>query len=737
MVHLRERVSSLVYQFPLLVIIIGLSNVAYTIELDDYNWRDNQITYISPTRLKQSPHDIPASVSKITQETINKLQLNSLPEVFNYIAGMAGIRVVGYGYSVNYHVSDTNAPGRMLLLIDGIAIYRPFYTVNSWSSLPLTINDIDYIEVTRSPGAATYGINALMAVINIVTKDPLNSSAFSTSATKSGNDYDRLDMSFSGKPSKKLSYRISASASNDDGFDKEYKGGESLEDSYKISLINSKVNINISPSTQASLSFYYGNSDREDEADTEGNVQFNANEDKFNTKSRYFSGRVNHAISTHHDITVKAYHTQVKESFNPILCNFPVFFSEPLYQLSLLNFDYAAALLAEEIDNVPFSGSPEEDNLREQFVAEDNEYGDTLYTTSTCGNANLNSVEKNTTIEFEDTYIFNEKLRLVSGFGATHQQIDSTTYFQGEVSSTTYRTFTNAEIRREPWVFNTGAMLEYNDQTSDKMAFSPRIGANYRLNNDSTLKFILSKAVQIPDLSEREYNRDLYIENLTQPYPADGRTAGYLLFSKFRLENDNIESEEILAREISLYTEKRYPSDHGTVDVSSDIKLFYNSLSFRPYLLYGNVESTSDITLKGFETDINFLFSNLSSDILKNLDLGINYTYLDSSTGNFLKNSRLPAEEQTYTEDVQFVQHTGSMYSIFEFKDGWFTSLSYSGNLTKAETYNTSELGFGKEIKLTTGTVTLSGKWSHQNRPADGSVNNSPNTFFFNVSFNR
>ena len=732
MIDLSNNNYSIYPMYRLLIITLWWPALSHAIELDDYDWQHDQITYISPTRLKQSPHDVPASVSRITQETIGKLQLNSLPEVFNYIVGMAGIRVVGYGYSVNYHVSDINAPGRMLLLIDGIAIYRPFYTVNSWSSLPLTINDIDYIEVTRSPGAATYGINALMAVINIVTKDPLNSPAFSASATKSGNDYERLDMSFSGKPSARFSYRISASASDDTGFDREYEDGESLEDGYTISLINSKVNFKIDPSTQASLSFYYGNSDREDEADTTGNVQFNANEDKFNTKSRYFSGSVNRVISAHHDIAIKAYHARVKESFNPILCDFPVFFSEPLYQLSLLNFDYAAALLAEEIDEVPFSGSPEEDNLREQFAAEEDEYADILYETSTCGNASFNSVEKNTAVEFEDTYIFNENLRLVSGLGATRQHIDSMTYFQGEVSSTTYRAFANAETRWQPWVFNTGAMLEYNDKAPDKTAFSPRIGANYRLNNHSTLKFILSKAVQIPDLSEREFNRGLYVENLTQPYPADGRTAGYLLFSAFK-PNDEIESEEILAREISLYTEKRYPSDHGTVDVSSDIKLFYNSLSFRPYLLYGNVESTSNMTLKGFETDINFLFSNLSGDALESLDFRINYTYLDSNTGNFLENSGLTAEEQAFTEDVQFIKHTGSMYAIFNLNDGWFSALSYSGNLTKAETYNTYEFGFGRKIKLALGAFTLSGKLSHQNRPNDGAVNDSPNAFFFNA----
>jgi outer membrane cobalamin receptor len=148
-----------------LIAFVFIPFLSHAIELDDADTQSSQTSYLSPTRLKQTPHDIPASVSRITQETIEKLQINKVPDLFRYIAGMITIQRSGFEYFINYHGANVVGPSHVQLLIDGAAISLPAYPIEAWSTLPIGVSDIDYIEITRSPSAATYGINSKFSIV--------------------------------------------------------------------------------------------------------------------------------------------------------------------------------------------------------------------------------------------------------------------------------------------------------------------------------------------------------------------------------------------------------------------------------------------------------------------------------------------------------------------------------------------------------------------------------------------
>jgi iron complex outermembrane receptor protein len=106
----------------------------------------------------------------------------------------------------------------MQVLVDGRSIYNPFFGGINWKAIPVNIDDIERIEVSRGPNIATYGSNAFMAAINIITRTAAEDQG-SYVRTNLGN-HDIRDLTYRyGGSSGDLDYRITASTLNDDGFD--------------------------------------------------------------------------------------------------------------------------------------------------------------------------------------------------------------------------------------------------------------------------------------------------------------------------------------------------------------------------------------------------------------------------------------------------------------------------------------------------------------------------------------
>lgn len=130
---------------------------------------------LSSNRLEQSISDAAVSISVIDRETIVASGARNIPEILRLVPGMQ----VGYSgnefgsepqYVVAYHGQSDEYSKQMQVLIDGRSIYEPFFGGINWKSIPVNINDIERIEVSRGPNVATYGSNSFQAAINIITR---------------------------------------------------------------------------------------------------------------------------------------------------------------------------------------------------------------------------------------------------------------------------------------------------------------------------------------------------------------------------------------------------------------------------------------------------------------------------------------------------------------------------------------------------------------------------------------
>ena len=177
---------------------------------------------LTVSRLSQPLSDVPSAVTVIDRETIRASGIVDLPEIFRLVPGMYVGTNAGYVHNTNhvvsYHGMTTAYAGAMQVLINGRSVYSPLYGGVQWSELSLAIADIERIEVTRGPNAASYGANSYFGVINIITQQPSEVAGNSIIATH-GDGRNEAFYRHAGNTGD-LSYRVTAGYRQDDGLEK-------------------------------------------------------------------------------------------------------------------------------------------------------------------------------------------------------------------------------------------------------------------------------------------------------------------------------------------------------------------------------------------------------------------------------------------------------------------------------------------------------------------------------------
>lgn len=140
------------------------------------------------SRLPQRLDKAPASVTVIDQAMIKASGARNLNDVFRLVPGFQTFPANTDPARVAYHgLNDEEFSPRVQVLVDGRSMYSPVFANGvNWSLMPVAMSDIERIEVVRGSNNVSYGSNAFLGVINIITVDPALSRGFSVS-THHGN----------------------------------------------------------------------------------------------------------------------------------------------------------------------------------------------------------------------------------------------------------------------------------------------------------------------------------------------------------------------------------------------------------------------------------------------------------------------------------------------------------------------------------------------------------------------
>jgi iron complex outermembrane receptor protein len=129
-------------------------------------------TVVTASRTAQSPLDAPNSTSIITEQDIRLSGIIKIPELLRRLAGVDIMETTGGQTEVSMRGFNQRLSNKVLVLIDGRSVYTDLLGATLWSDIPVSVEDIERIEVVRGPGSALYGADAFNGVINIITKPP-------------------------------------------------------------------------------------------------------------------------------------------------------------------------------------------------------------------------------------------------------------------------------------------------------------------------------------------------------------------------------------------------------------------------------------------------------------------------------------------------------------------------------------------------------------------------------------
>ncbi len=175
-----------------------------------------KVTTVS--RKSESLSGAAAAVYVITQEDLRRSGAASLPETLRMAPGLDVAQANSQQWAISSRGFNDLFANKLLVLVDGRAIYTPLFSGVFWENADAVLEDLDRIEVIRGPGATLWGANAVNGVINFLSKTARETQGLLLSGGGGLEERAFGVVRYGGALGPKASYRIYGKYSNRDEF---------------------------------------------------------------------------------------------------------------------------------------------------------------------------------------------------------------------------------------------------------------------------------------------------------------------------------------------------------------------------------------------------------------------------------------------------------------------------------------------------------------------------------------
>ena len=227
---------------PLLAVAQGRS----TTEVSEKDYFGDLPVVLSVSRLAQPLDEVPGAVTVLDRELIRRSGAREVAEVLRLVPGFLFTRRNGANSLATYHGALDIYGARMQVYVDGRSVYSSFYLGDTHRGLQgIVLEDIERIEVLRGSNSASYGPNAFLGVVNIITRHAADTHGGMVSLTRGDKGIDD-GVARIGWAAGDVNLRLTASHRRDRGLDQ-------LHDDSLLAQMHFRADWNPRPSDEIRL----------------------------------------------------------------------------------------------------------------------------------------------------------------------------------------------------------------------------------------------------------------------------------------------------------------------------------------------------------------------------------------------------------------------------------------------------------------------------------------------------
>ena len=560
---------------------------------------------VSASKTSQKIIEAPSTITIITAKDIEASGMYSLPELFRSVPGMDVMSISPTDPNISIRGFNREGSNKVLTLIDGRPIYFDLFGVTFWEALPISVEDIERIEIIRGPGSTLYGANAFNGVISIFTKKPAQNRGGKI-VTRLGR-YGLTENVYSMGSDELYSYRVSGG----------YTRYNSYEDTDNQVLKNIKVN----------SSFYFLSDDEKE---------------KFSIHTGFTNGNLESLFSLIGTFDTKEY---------------SYLYAQAVYE----NRGFKADLIYDLTETTAVGGFPNPEKI---YIYNESLGYDILDLKNLDIGFNSPTISGkarriNLNLQYQNTFFGINKFLIGSNYKLSGFTGSGT--LNNEFSSNLFGAFIQNELRLGDFILAVGIRGDLLDVNEDYVGtetevdnifnISPRASLVYVLNSSNSLRFSIGKAFRNPTFMES----NLQINILPEIKDVNGNVTREAV--NFNGTQD-AKSEKILSYELA------YTLNTFNDRLKFNVNLFYNVVDDL-ILFRGDIKSLLEIMLSrgdGIDNDSLFTFNNNVN--AANLGGEISFDWYVNQYFSFYANYSYQKTWITNEADLKEMYNTDDIHTI-------------------------------------------------------------------------